>query len=101
MNLLKILFAGVFILFLMERRNNRSPESICSDKEKRTELVSLLIAYPEYRKQLIDSIQTHHPKEMIVAVCGLMQKNERFADEMNNAIYNLYATDSVDKPCGD
>lgn len=86
----------------MEKGNNRSPESICSDKEKRAHLISTLTSHPGYRKQIIDSIQSHYPKEMIAAVCGMMQQNDRFADEMNNAIYNLYVSDSsLDKPCGD
>ena len=99
--MLKIMFIAVIVLLFVKRGNNHSPERICTDREKRAALISFLTAHPEYRKELIDSIQLHHSKEMIVAICGMMQKNERFADEMNNAIYHLYTADSLDKPCGD
>lgn len=88
------LFLSIASLALLTQCNNRSPEKFADDAGSRGKVISVLVNNETYMKEVMDSMSTRHPKDIMSMLLVFAKDNRQMQENMMDKMADMCKMDS-------
>lgn len=90
-----ILFLSFATLVLLTQCNNSTPEKLANGADTRGKVISVLVNNETYMKEVMDSMSTKHPKDIMSMLFVFAKDNRQMQENMMDKMIGMGNNDSA------